>query len=78
MVLAAEVGGRWSDEAACFVRALAGAKAQSEPLSMRGEERHADLRDALLQGDSNRALDLTAKLSDGVEQMVEMTDGMRP
>ena len=42
------------------------------------EERHADLRDALLQGDSNRALELTAKLSDGAEQMVEMTDGMHP
>ena len=47
-------------------------------LNMWLEERHADLRDALLQGDSNRALELTAKLSDGVEQMVEMTDGMRP
>ena len=30
VVLAAEVGGRWLDEAACFVLALAGAKAQSE------------------------------------------------
>ena len=47
-------------------------------LNMWLEERHADLRDALLQGDSNRALELTAKLSDCVEQMVEMTDGMRP
>ena len=33
-------------------------------LNMRLEERHADLRDALLQGDSNRALELTVKLSD--------------
>ena len=41
VVLAAEVGGRWSDEAACFVRALAGAKAQSEPLSMRGSAARA-------------------------------------
>ena len=47
-------------------------------LNMWLEERHADLRDALLQGDSNRALELNAKLSDGVEQMVEMTDGMCP
>ena len=47
-------------------------------LNMWLEDRHADLRDALLQGDSNRALELTAKLSDGVEQMVEMTDGMHP
>ena len=46
-------------------------------LNMWLDERHADLRDVLLQGDSNRALELTAKLSD-VEQMVEMTDGMRP
>ena len=38
----------------------------------------SDLCDALLQGESNRALELTAKLSDGVEQMVEMTNGMRP
>ena len=47
-------------------------------LNMWLEERHADFRDALLQGDSNRALELTANLSDGVEQMVDMTDGMRP
>ena len=30
------------------------------------EERHADLHEALLKGDSNRALELTAKWSDGV------------
>ena len=47
-------------------------------LNMWLEERHADFHDALLQGDSYRALELTAKLSDGVEQMVEMTDGMHP
>ena len=41
------------------------------------EERHADLHEALLKGDSNRALELTA-LSDGVKQMVEMTGGMLP
>ena len=40
-------------------------------LNMWLEERHAHLRDTLLQGDSNPALEL----SDGVEQMVEMTDG---
>ena len=33
------------------------------------EERHADLHEALLKGNSNRELELTAKLSDGVEQM---------
>ena len=42
------------------------------------EESHADLRDAFLQGDSNRALELTAKLPDGVEQMVEMTERDAP
>ena len=41
------------------------------------EERHADLHEALLTGDSNQVLELTAKLSDVVEQM-EMTDGMLP
>ena len=46
-------------------------------LNMWLEERHTDLRDALSR-DSNRALELTAKLSEGVEQVVEMTDGMHP
>ena len=44
-------------------------------LNMWLEERHVDLRDALLKIDRNRALELTA---DGVEQIVEMTGGMLP
>ena len=40
------------------------------------EERHADLRDALTVGDNCRVLELTSKLSEGVEHMVEITGGM--
>ena len=36
------------------------------------EERHADLHDALV---NNRILDLTTKLSEGAERMVEMVGG---
>ena len=40
------------------------------------EERHSELYDALLQGDSTRVLELSTKLSEGAERMVEMTGGM--
>ena len=40
------------------------------------EERHADLQDALVTGDNNRILELTTKLSEGAERMIEMVGGM--
>ena len=40
------------------------------------EERHADLRDTLTLGDNCRVLELTSKLSEGTEHMVEITSGM--
>ena len=40
------------------------------------EERHADLHDALVTGDNNRILELTTKLSEGAERMIEMVGGM--
>ena len=40
------------------------------------EERHADLHDALTHGDNCRVLELTSKLSEGAERMVEITSGM--
>ena len=40
------------------------------------EERDADLHDAFLQGDNTRVLELSTKLSEGAERMVEMTGGM--
>ena len=41
IVLGAEVGGRWSDEAAAFVRHLANAKARGEPSVLRGRAQQA-------------------------------------
>ena len=41
MVLAAEVGGRFSEEAATFVHALAKAKSRSQPPILRGRVRAA-------------------------------------
>ena len=41
VVLAAEVGGRWSNEASQFVRSLAWAKAQSAPESTQTQVAHA-------------------------------------
>ena len=40
------------------------------------EERHAVLHDAFMQGGNTRALELSTKLSEGAERMVEMTGGM--
>ena len=40
------------------------------------EERHSELHDALMQGDSTRVLELSTKLSEGAKRMVEMTEGM--
>ena len=40
------------------------------------EDRHADLHDAFFQGDNTRAVELSTKLSEGAERMVEMTGGM--
>ena len=37
------------------------------------EERHADLRDALVNGDNGRILVLTTLLAEGAERMVELT-----
>ena len=42
------------------------------------EERHADLHDALVNGDNCRILELTAMLAEGAERMVELTGGMCP
>ena len=41
VVLSAEVGGKWSDESAAFVRHLAKAKARSEPPVLRGRAQQA-------------------------------------
>ena len=41
MVLAADVGGRWSEEARAFVSQLAKAKASSAPHVLAGRVRHA-------------------------------------
>ena len=41
VVLGAEVGGRWSDESAAFVRHLAKAKARGEPPVLRGRAQQA-------------------------------------
>ena len=40
------------------------------------ETRYSELHDALLQGDNTRVLELSTKLSEGAERMVEMTGGM--
>ena len=42
------------------------------------EERHGDLQDALRTDDTNRILELTSKLSEGAERLVEMRGGMLP
>ena len=44
MVLAAEVGGRWSEETAQFLRALAKAHAQTAPLILQNRVKAARLR----------------------------------
>ena len=44
MVLAAEIGGRWSDETAHFLRSLAKAKAESVPLLLQNRVKAAWLR----------------------------------
>ena len=41
-------------------------------------ERQADLHDALADGDNARVLEITSKLSEGAEHMVELTGGMVP
>ena len=41
-------------------------------------ERQADLHDALAVGDNARVLEITSKLSEGTEHMVELTGGMLP
>ena len=40
------------------------------------EERHADLHDALVNGDSGRVLKLTSLLSEGAERLVEYVSMM--
>ena len=42
------------------------------------EERHADLHDALVNGDNGRVLELTSLLSEGAERLVELTGSMCP
>ena len=42
------------------------------------EERHADLHDALVNGDNGRVLELTSPLLEGAERLVELTGGMCP
>ena len=54
-------GGSWGDSSHANVRA---------------SRVELDLHDALLKGDNNRALELSTKLSEGAERMIEMTGGM--
>ena len=42
------------------------------------EDRQADLQEALSLDDTNRILELTSKLSEGAERLVEMRGGMSP
>ena len=42
------------------------------------EERHADLHDALVNGDNGRVLELTSLLSERAKRLVELTGGMCP
>ena len=42
------------------------------------EERHADLHDALVNGDNGRVLELTSLLSEGAERLVELIGSMCP
>ena len=42
------------------------------------EEHHANLHDALVNGDNGRVLELTSLLSEGAERLVELTGGMCP
>ena len=57
MVLAAEVGGRWSNETAQFLNALAEARSQSVPHILQGRAKAAWLRrwSAMLAGSAARA-----------------------
>ena len=42
------------------------------------EDWQADLQEALSLDDTNRILELTSKLSEGAERLVEMRGGMSP
>ena len=40
------------------------------------EERHAEMHDALMNGETARVLELSSRMSEGAERMVEITGGM--
>ena len=45
-------------------------------LSIWLEERHAEMHDALMNGETTRVLELSSRLSEGAERLMEITGGM--
>ena len=41
-------------------------------------ERHAEMHDALMNGETARVLELSSRLSEGAERLMEITGGMLP